>query len=373
MVNRGIPTSQSSTSAATHEHECTLRGPRNAIEEFAAKVNVFIEAEKQDELERGHVTSFDFPQKHMSHLIGRRGENINKYRDEFDVDIQTKDGRVDIIGPKSKAEHAKAKIVALGRKLDDESTHVLKIHPRHHREIIGARGNQINRLQDRYNVHVQFPRSAPSGGDDRSLADDASEMSGPRSRKANQGADEVIVKGPSKGADAARDELLSLLQWTVDNSHSSAVSVAQRQLPSLIGQGGQEMESVRLATGAQIDVPAKDSADASGRVLIQIKGNKKQVEEAKEILKQRAKVFDDTVTRVINVDRKYHKALIGAGGKSRIVLANSFIDMYQALIFATLLLLLVDQTIVGTLREPFASPVRSRQTVRFASRANKLL
>ena len=315
-ANGSLTTSQPPIAIAGPNHECTLRGPSNVIEDFAAKVATFVEAEKRDELERGHVTSFDFPQKHMSYLIGRRGENINKYREEFNVDVRTKDGKVDIVGPKAKAELAKAKIVGLSKKLEDETTHVLKIHPRYHREIIGARGSQVNRLQDRYSVYVQFPRSLPNGGDDKSVSDDTSDVSGAKNRKSIPARDEVIVRGPSKGANAARDELLSLLQWTIDNSHSSTVSVAQRQLPLLIGQGGHEMESVRLATGAKIDVPAKDSADASGRIQIHIKGNQKQVDDAKRILEQRAKAFDDTVTRSVDVDRKYHKALIGSGGAS---------------------------------------------------------
>ena len=274
----------------------------------------FIENEKRDELERGHVTTFEYPQKYANFLIGRRGETINKYREEFDVDIQVKDGMVVITGPKAKSEAAKSKILALAKKLDDESTHILKIDPRFHRELVGPKGNQVNRLQERYNVRVQFPRHTPAG-DDRSIVDDASETSGPK-RRPNHGPDEVIVRGPSRGADAARDELLSLLQWTKDNSHSTTVSVAQKQLPSLIGQGGQELESIQLATGARIDVPNKDTADTLGRVQVQIKGTKRQVEVAKRIIEAKVKAFDDCITRTIVVDRKYHSAIIGSGGSN---------------------------------------------------------
>lgn len=311
-----VPTPQTSGAATAPENAGLLRGPTSAVKDLAEKFVAFVEAEKRDEVERDHVTSFDFPQKYANYLIGKRGENINKYREEFDVDIQVKDGRIDIKGPKAKADIAKSRILALGKKLEDEVTHVLKINPRYHREIIGTKGIQVNRLQDRYNVRVQFPRTAPVVGDNQSVADDVSEVGGTKSRRPNQNPDEVIVRGPSKGADSARDELLSLVQWTTDNSHSSTVSVAQTQLPSLIGQGGREMESVRLSTGAQIDVPGtRESADPSGRVQIQIKGTKKQVEEAKKLLEQRAKIFDDMVIKTIDVDKKYHKALIGSGGK----------------------------------------------------------
>lgn len=312
-ANGGLPNLSEDALAS----QCLLRGPISAVETLAEKIAAFIEQEKQDEVERGHITSFDFPQRYANYLIGKKGENINKYREEFDVDIQVKDGKVEITGPKAKAEAAKSKIVALGKKLEDEATHVLKIKPQYHRDMIGAKGSQVNQLQTKYNVRVQFPRTTHHD-DERSVADDASEAGSVRNRRTNQAPDEVIVRGPKNGADKARDELLNLLQWTLDNSHTSTVSVAQAQLPSLIGQGGREMESVRLETGAQIDVPgSRDGADISGRVQIQLKGTKKQVEDAKKLLEQRVKVFDDSVTRSIDVDKKYHKALIGSGGVSQ--------------------------------------------------------
>lgn len=289
------------------------------MEELAARILQFVVEQEKDDLERGYTTTFDFPQKFANFLIGKRGENINKLREEFDVDIKVENGKVEVKGPKAKADAAKARIVALGKKLEDETTHILKIPAQYHRDLIGQKGSQVNRLQDRYNVRVQFPRAAvsSSANDDQSVADTASEIGGGRPNRPQQAPDEVLIKGPRKGADAARDEILSLLQWVVDHSHSATVSVSQSQIPSLIGQRGREMDRLRAETGAQIDVPGvHDAPDTSGRVEIKIKGTKKQVEEAKKILEQRAREFDAIVTRTIEVDKKHHKALIGAGGKS---------------------------------------------------------
>ncbi|MCJ1403798.1 hypothetical protein MMC11_007021 [Xylographa trunciseda] len=289
-----------------------LRGPGDRIGALAEKVRAFVESEKQDELERGFTMSFDFPQKHANYLIGKRGENIKKLREEFDVEIQVNDGKVELKGPKAKAESAKSSILAMSKKLDDEATHVLKIKPQYHREMIGAKGSQVNRLQDRYNVRVQFPRTNHNTHDDDEAA---SEVGTSKHSRSNQAPDEVIIRGPRRGADEARDELLNLLQWTIDNSHSSVVSVAQSQLPSLIGQGGREMESLRETTGAKIDVPgSREAADPSGRVELKIKGTKKQVDDAKKMLEERAKVFDDSVIKVLDIDKKYHRSLIGTGG-----------------------------------------------------------
>ncbi|OCL14544.1 hypothetical protein AOQ84DRAFT_23912 [Glonium stellatum] len=287
-----------------------MRGPTKAVDNLVTEVLAFIKQEEKDELERNHITTFNFPQKYANILIGKRGGNIRKLREEYDVDIQVNDGKVELKGPEAKANAAKSHILAMAKRLDDEATHVLKIKPQYHRDLIGAKGSQVNRLQDRYNVRINFPRSASANDEDA-----ATEGAGSQKNYRTQAPDEVIIRGPKRGADEAREELLNLLQWTVDNSYTDTVSVAQNQIPSLIGSGGREMENLRLTTGAQIDVPGvRDAAGPSGRAEIKLKGTKRQVEEAKKLLQERAKIFDDTVTKTIEVDKKHHRALIGGSG-----------------------------------------------------------
>ncbi|KAK4190943.1 hypothetical protein QBC35DRAFT_376662 [Podospora australis] len=286
-----------------------IRGPSTAVESLAAKCQAFVEQQKEEEKERGFTLDFEFPQKFAQHLIGKGGSNISTLREKFDVEIHvSKDGQVRLQGPQAKAEAAKAHIIALGRQLQDEVTHTLKIEPKFHRELIGAQGGQINRLQTRYKVIINFPRTPKPGKEDES--ETASDAGKPRR---TQAPDEVIIRGPKRGADEARDEILSLLQYLKDNSFTATVTLQQKQLPSLIGSGGAGMEQLRQATGARIDIPsARESADSL--VEIQIKGTKTQVAAAKKLLEEKKAVFDDTVVKTIDVDRKYHKALIGTGG-----------------------------------------------------------
>jgi len=189
----------------------------------------------------------------------------------------------------------------------------LTIDPKYHRELIGAQGTQINKLQSKYKVQIHFPRSARPVKED---ADGASE-SGRRGPRREQAPNEVIIKGPKKGADEARSEILDLVQYLNDTSNVAIVSVQQSQIPSLIGQGGKLMDDLRATTGARIDIPnAKDSKDPSGKVEIQIKGTKSQVAQAKKLIEEKKTVFDQTVSRTLEVDKKHHRALIGTGGKS---------------------------------------------------------
>lgn len=309
QVGYGGPRQAAGAPRRAQQPTVNLRGPQDNVDALMQSLLAFIEQEKADELERGFTLSFDFPQKFASHLIGRGGENINRLREEFDVDIQLQDGKCEIKGPEAKANAAKKHILDMGKKLEDEATHHLNIPAQFHRDLIGPGGAQVNRLQDRYNVRVNFPRSKAAGNED------GEDAAAPAGKKSNQAPNEVIVKGPSRGADACRDELLSLLQYVKDNSFTTTVSVAQNQLPSLIGTGGREMEALRLETGAQVDVPnAKEAAASNGRAEIKIKGSKQAVEAAKKAIEERAKVFDDTVTRELEVERRFHRTIIGAQG-----------------------------------------------------------
>ncbi|KAI0010351.1 putative RNA binding effector protein Scp160 [Xylariaceae sp. FL0662B] len=291
----------------------TMRGPTSSVESLSRKAIAFVEQEKEDEKERGFTMNFDFPQKYANHLIGKGGSHINELREKFDVDIQVQNGQVELKGPKAKAERAKAHIMSLGRQWADETTHTLKIEPKYHRELIGPQGNQIIRLQNRYGVHINFPKSAKPSKDDESVADVASEAGKPRRQ---QGPDEVTIRGPKKGADEARDEIFSLYQYLKDNSFVSTVAVQQKQLPSLIGSGGIGLDDLRQTTGAKIDVPHERSDAQDTTVEVQIKGTKAQVAAAKKIIEEKRAVFDETVTKTVEVDRKWHKTLIGPGGST---------------------------------------------------------
>lgn len=288
----------------------TLRGPKSAVDELAKKAEAFVAQAKEDEKERGFTLSFDFPQKYANKLIGRQGSKINELRERFDVEIQIDDGKVEVKGPKAKAEEAQKYITSLGRQLADETTYVLKIDPQWHKDLIGKEGSQAKRLENRYAVQIWF--GAPKSKRDEESGEVASD-----SGRAKRAADEVVIHGGRKGADEARDELLSLVQYLKDTSHSATVSVAQKHLPRLIGSGGKGVEDIRQESGARIDVPKPTGEGDDAVVEISIKGTKEQVAKAKKILQAQASVLKDTVVRTIEIDRKYHRDLIGAEGTYR--------------------------------------------------------
>lgn len=286
----------------------TLRGPRKAVQSLAEKIDAFVEQEKADEKERDFVLEFDFPQQYANHLIGKGGSRIRELRDKYDVEIQVENGKVQLKGPKAKAATARRYIESLGKDLADEQTKTLQVDPQYHGELIGEKGKQITRLQNKYNVMIFFPRADKNGQDEDAGA--AGEAGKPRRQ---QGPDQVVIRGPSKGTSSAYDELNALVKYLQEHSHTATVKVQRKQLPSIIGAGGSAVEKLRQETDCQIDLPERNSTEDPAE--IRIKGKKADVLKAKKILEDSKSVFDDTVVKTIDVDRKLHRKLIGAGGE----------------------------------------------------------
>jgi polyribonucleotide nucleotidyltransferase len=274
-------------------------------------VAAFVAQEEQDEKERDYTTTFDFPQKFTNHLIGKGGSHIRELREKYDVELQVGDnGTVEVKGPKAKADACRKHVLDWSRALADETTHTLRIDPKFHRELIGAGGSQINRLQDRYKVHILFPKTAKH--DESGSNSGGSDAGGGGKPRRQQGADEVVIRGPRQGADGARDEIYALHTFLRDNSHTATVTMQQKHVPLLIGQGGMALDEIRQQTGARIDVPGARDVET---VDIQLKGAKAEVEAARKAIEARRAVFEDTVQREVEVDRKYHRDLIGPSGK----------------------------------------------------------
>ncbi len=293
-----------------------LQGPASSVEDLAKKVADFVVQETADEKERGHTTSFPFQQKLTNFLIGKGGNQIKQLRDQFDVDLKIENGTLTITGPPTKAAAAKTHIQKLEKQWADETTHILKIDPKYHRQIIGAQGAQLKKLENRYKVAIHFPRGARTQKEEQSVAGDSAAAAGPaKPARRQQAEDEVEVKGPSRGADEARDELLSLLQYFKDNSFEATVTVQQSQVPSIIGQGGRALDELRQETGAKVDVPgARDAKDPTARVDIVVRGTKSEVAAAKKALEEKKAVFDDSTAETIEIEKKHHRSLIGPGG-----------------------------------------------------------
>jgi transcription antitermination factor NusA-like protein len=308
-----------SNNAGSSEDTIYLSGQESQSVENLRKIimDKLIEIE-EDEKTRSYTTSFAFPDKFKNFLVGKQGSSINALREKYDVEIDTKEtDKVTIKGPQKYADACKSEITRMGKQWADEVTYKLKVEPRFFGSLIGKNGENMTRWRERVDntVTIQLPPKSKSD-DSQSTADTSSDAGSHRNSRASQASDEILIRGPRQKADMIKSEIEGLYKWIKETSHEATVSVAKDQIRLLLGKGGQEMEKLRLATDAKIIVPKNEEVDSSSpRVTIRLQGSKEAVDKAKAELQKRSKAFDAIVTRKINIDQKFHRTIIGSGGK----------------------------------------------------------
>ncbi|VVT46431.1 uncharacterized protein SAPINGB_P001210 [Magnusiomyces paraingens] len=285
-----------------------VRGLSKQVKYVIKEIEEAVETGRNYEVLSSYTTQFQFPKEHVNKLIGKGGSNLSKLRDEFGVKIDVDpEGQGVIKGIKKNADEAKLRIHNMGKRWADEVTLRLSIPNEYHATLIGTGGKFVKRLEEKYDVFIKFPRgNSGSNGDN----DDSA-----RDRPSNQ--DEVVVRGPSRGAEKAKDEILELVQYEKDNSNSDIVYVPAKALSRIIGRNGEFINDIKDTTNTRIDVGERESAGAAdAKVAITIVGTKSGIKQAIERINEVVKEIEDTVTEEIEVDPKYHRYLIGANGSA---------------------------------------------------------
>ncbi|PWN90372.1 hypothetical protein FA10DRAFT_266856 [Acaromyces ingoldii] len=298
--------SSSNKGPAMDEDSITVRGPSNEVERVANELRkVALDAE-QDAIVNGHTVQFMLDSAHIPHIVGRGGSGASKLREELGVRIdfgdQATEGakkpskvNVVIVGRKENAEEAQKRILNQAEKLADETQVTLKVPANLHGSIIGQGGKYVTRLQDNYGVRINFPSQSANG-------------------EAKQKADEVILKGGKKGVEAAKAELLELIEYEKEHNNVVLVPVSTKSIARIMGKGGANVNRIRDETEAQVDVD-KESEGAE-TTTIKLRGTKKAIAAAKaEILAVAAEV-DAEASFTLTIPAKFHAQLIGPQGSN---------------------------------------------------------
>jgi len=180
-VNIKVPNSEEQSSVVI------VTGTPDNVREAQGGLEVRME-EIQAKLDDAKAKSFMVrvsvnPEYHPK-IIGRRGANIMKMRQDYDVNIQLPkqgDEEQDVItitGYESKAEEAKAAILAIVDEFESMIHEHVEIDHRIHSYIIGRRGAEIRKIQQKFNVDLRLPKEGDTNpdlitisGDEEGVAD----------------------------------------------------------------------------------------------------------------------------------------------------------------------------------------------------------
>ncbi|KAF8453318.1 hypothetical protein BGX38DRAFT_1268706 [Terfezia claveryi] len=289
-----------------------VRGPAADVKNTIKRINAWVE-ECKDKEDPGQPFTllFDYPAQFSPMLIGTKGANVNKLRDEFGVDIKLKEGKGEIKGTQINVEVARRRLNEQIKQLDDNTTLRIQVPPEHHRAIIGAQGKFVRRLEEKYGVRINFPKS--TGKEDLDNGDAASDA-GVSHNTRQLAPNEVMIKGGKKGCAEAKIEIEDLLKYEIEHGQTATLNIAAKSIKGLFTTYMKEFRRIREESGARIDIP-NDRDFAPDTILeIRIKGTKEAVLDAKKDLSKIIDNLSQLVVERITVDKRFHRSLIGTRG-----------------------------------------------------------
>jgi hypothetical protein len=282
------------------ENTITLRGPPANVASTAAAITGFLKANEDRDAPEIVIEPFEYPRQFSGNLIGSKGVNINKLKEDLGVEIKLNDGNGEIRGVKVCVDAARRKLNSQIRELEDKAVIPIKVPQQFHSIIIGSEGSTVRRLEDRYNVRINFPKAGKKDEDG-----------------ARQAPDEIIIRGSKKGAEEARQEIAELWKYEADNSHTATIPVLARSVGYMFKNASKDIKQLRDESSARIIIPQEDrEADPESTVEIKIRGKKAEVDRAEMVLKKIVKDAENTTVKTITVEKKFHRSLIGPGGQS---------------------------------------------------------
>jgi ribosomal protein S3 len=213
---------------------------------------------------------------------------VNRLKEENSVVINIDEsGLIRIEGHKEGVFATKQELEERIRKLENEKEKDVVIEQRHYKSIIGAKGENIKEIREKFNqVQIYFP-----GASDKN--------------------DIVKVRGPKEDVDKCCRYLEKLVKELNESSYQIDVPIYKQFHKFIIGKGGANIRKIREETHTKIDLPAEGDKND----VITITGKKEDVEEAREKIRKIQDELENIVTEEIIIPPKFYNSLIGAKGK----------------------------------------------------------
>ncbi|EJS43151.1 scp160p [Saccharomyces arboricola H-6] len=277
------------------QNQLTIRGDEKA----ARAANKIFESILNSPSNKSKMT-VNIPANSVARLIGNRGSNLQQIREKFSCQIdipneeinagaKDKNVEVTLTGLEYNLTHAKNYMATEAKKWADIITKEIIVPIKFHGNMIGSHGTYRNRLQEKYNVFINFPR-------DNEI---------------------VTIRGPSRGVNKAYEELKALLDFEMENGHKVIIKVPAVHVPRIIGKNGDNINDIRAEYGVEMDFLQKSTdpkVQETGEVELEITGSRQNIKDVEKRVESIVAEASDFVTEVLKIDHKYHKSIVGSGG-----------------------------------------------------------
>ncbi|VBB30290.1 unnamed protein product [Acanthocheilonema viteae] len=224
------------------------------------------------------------------HVIGRGGALISKIKDETGVQIsipneQTNSDEIKVEGNKEGVKKAIEEITEIVKRIENEKTRDILIEQRFHKQLIGAKGETVQKLREQFpSVIFSFPDPGKKS-------------------------DIVNLRGDKIEVDKAYKQLTVMNKELLESNFQMTVPIFKEFHKHIIGKGGTNIRKIREETQTRIDLPGGES----GEDKITITGKKANVEKAVEQLTKIQNELASIITVEVNIPQKIHARLLGGG------------------------------------------------------------
>ncbi|XP_061189597.1 vigilin-like [Saccostrea echinata] len=270
------------------QNKIQIEGPPEEVDD-AVKA---LEAIVRDLKKRMDFTEVNIDQKFHKHIIGKNGQNITRIKNDTGCAIKIPSDAensniIRIEGDPKGVAQAKQELLEMAKRMENEKTRDIIIEQRFHRTIIGAKGEKIREIKDKFNqVQVTFPDPGKKS-------------------------DIVTLRGPKNDVDKCYKHLQNLQQELVQSSYQAQVHIFKDFHKNIIGKGGATIRKIREETDTKIDLPSENS-DSD---VIVITGKKANVEQAKAKIEAIQKELANIKEITVDIPHKFHNSIIGSKGK----------------------------------------------------------
>uniref|UniRef100_A0AC35TXN0 Vigilin n=1 Tax=Rhabditophanes sp. KR3021 TaxID=114890 RepID=A0AC35TXN0_9BILA len=195
------------------------------------------------------------------HIVGKAGANITKLREEFDVSINmpnenTNSTQIVVEGKKEGVKKCIEQIKEAVKKLENEKSRDIIVEQRFHKNIIGSKGESVNKLRQQYpSVVVIVP--------------DASAKS-----------DIISIRGDKDEVDKVHAFISKQNKELLESNYQESVPIFKEFHKHIIGKGGVTINKIRDETTTRIELPI----EGSGEEKILVTGKKENVKKAVTLL-----------------------------------------------------------------------------------------
>ena len=107
--------------------------------------------------------------------------------------------------------------------------------------------------------------------------------------------------------------LSKALEFEKESNNTIKFNVPTKSIARILGKAGANINEIKDETGAQIDVD-KGTEDPSIS-QITCRGTKKGIAAAKAAIQAIAEQVEQEATATVNIEQKFHRSIIGAGGQ----------------------------------------------------------